>query len=170
MTIVLALAAGAGALEDTLSLGRCEIINHPTDASQPSLLFVTFQFPESMIGKEVMRAELSTRFSLGRERLASPLELRFSPLLIPAPENNPNYEELGTLLDSMGAGSWLCPPDSVPSFRVDITEFARQVVQGERANLGLVGSFSMMGHENIRIAEELSEMIRGNARVRVVYK
>jgi hypothetical protein len=166
----MAFTISAFAFEDTLTLDRCRIINDATDNSLPSKLAVNFQLPESIVNKEVLLAEIIIRFPIENYGSDSLLELRFNPLLYQPPEGDIDYVDIEATTDSLGAGAWTCLFDSVAFFKVDITEFVRGIASGERENYGLIGTLDLLGDNNIIVPENLSETIRDQARVKIIYK
>jgi len=170
MLAIFALAINAFAIEDTLSLDRCQIINHETDRSMPSKLLIHFMLPERMSGREIILAEITSRATLRNIQRDSLLELYFHPFLAQPPENNADYDALEEITDSLGAGAWTCRFDSALSFRVDITGYMREVAGGDRINYGLIGALDLLGENNIVVPEKLAEAIRDHARVRILYK
>jgi len=168
--MIFAVAGSALAAEDTLSLDRCQIVNDGDNLDSPSRLVITFTIPDDLLNKEVLLAEFATGFTY-RNRLGdSLLELRFNPLLSALPEGDIDYQSLDAITDSMGAGVWTCRFDSAASFKVDITEFVRELAERVRPNFGLVGVFDLLGESNIVVPENLNLPIRNRARVRVIYK
>jgi len=167
---ILALTVSAIASEDTLYLDRCQIVNHPTDLSLPSMLLTHFQLPEVIAGKEVLLAEITIRLGIRNLQQDSLLELRLSPLLSSPPEGDCDYGDIEAITDSLGAGVWTCRFDSAAYFQVDITEFMRAVAQRERDNFGLVGTLDLLGEANVILPENLAEAIQNDARVRVIFK
>jgi len=170
IAFLMALTISALAFEDTLTFDRCQIINDPTDASQPSKLVVHFQLPEAIAGREVILAEITTRMGITNVQQDSLLELRFAPLLSQPFVGEVDYADIEAITDSMGVGAWTCRFDSAAYFRVDITEFVRAVSQGERDNFGLVGTLDLLGEANVILSENLAGAIQNDARVRVIYK
>jgi hypothetical protein len=166
---VLALSLSAFAAEVNIGVDRCVILNSADD-SAPSKIAVSFTLPDSLMGKEIVYAELGTWLTLHHNGPDSLFELRFYPILAEWSEGQYDYEEIEAITDSMSAGVYTIRLGDSSTFHVDLTGFIMQLSQRERTNYGLIATADLLGDGNIRLPEALGERLRNRLMVRLIYK
>lgn len=166
---VLALSWGATAAEINIGVDRCVILNSADD-SAPSKIAVSFTLPDSLMGKEIVYAELGTWLTLHHDGPDSLFELRFYPLSSEWSEGQYDYEDIEAITDSMSAGVYTIRLGDSSTFHVDLTNFVMQLAQRGRTNYGLIATADLLGDDNIRLPEALGERLRNRLMVRLIYK
>lgn len=167
---VLVLSIGVFGAEVNLNLDRCIILNDNTDNSAPSKIAIHFNLPDSLIGKEMIYAELSGWLALHSDGTDSLFELRFYPFLSEMPQEEPDYQDLEAITDSMSCGVYTIRLGDSSAFHVDITSFLMKLSNRENTNYGLVGTADLLGDNNIKLPEALGDSLRERLTVRLIYK
>lgn len=167
---ILVLSIGAFGAEVSLNLDRCVILNNSEDSLAPSKIAIHFTFPDSLLGKEMIYAELSGLLALHSDGPDSLFELRFYRLLSNIPQDEPNYQDIGAITDSMSTGVYTIRLGDSSAFHVDITPFLMGLSNRETANHGLIATADLLGDSNIKLQEALGERLRDRLRIKLIYK
>lgn len=167
---ILSLPIIASAAEDTLILDRCVILNSEDNQAAESKIALHFPLPEDLTGKEIQYAELSFQLPSMSLDIDSLYEITFCPCLANWSDDDITYDNSQTLTDSLSSGSFIKKLGDENELHVDLTQYLVQVNEGQRQNYGLIGLTDLLGDGNLRLPDNLGETLRGQARIRVVYK
>jgi hypothetical protein len=167
---ILTICSGVYSAEVNISLDRCTIFNNPTENSAASKIGLHFAFPDSLMGKEIIYAELRGKISIHNNDLDSLFEFRFYPLLAEWPEGQFDYQNIESITDSLSAGVYTIRLGDSSAFNIDITEYVRGLSVREYSNFGLIGTADLLGDDNIKLPTALGENLRNLIKLRVIYR
>lgn len=168
--VVLALSAGVMAEQITLSLDRCVVLNNSNRQDADSKVAIHFVLPQELQGRDIVYAELLFSLPSMRLRADSLLLIRFYPLLTEWSESDINYDGSEAFTDSMTAAVNTVQLADSSSLNFDLTFYIKDIVDGQRSNLGLIAKANLLGSENIRLPDGLNNRIRNQARLKIVYR
>lgn len=167
---ILAMPFSAMSAQITFNLDRCVVLNSLSHQDADSKVALHFTLPEELSRKEVMYAELVFDLPEMRLGLDSLFEIMLFPLLSNWSENEISYDNSEAITDSMSSGAYTVKLADSNSFRIDMTNYLRETVEGERQNFGVIGVADLLGDGNLKLSENLAGHIRDIARIRVIYK
>jgi|GEM_PF-4486055 len=168
--ILLAISPILYAAETSVVLDCCVILNHPTNQSAESMGAIFFDIPDSLLGKEILYAELAFPLSLQALNDSSLYEFMVFPAIDEWSGETIDFEEAEELLDSLMAGSYAIRLTNQSEFHIDITNFVSEIAGELRSNYGLIAVTDLLGDNNIRLPSNTGNAIKNNASVRIVYK
>jgi hypothetical protein len=168
--VVLALAINTYSAEISFGVDGCSVLNNSIDSLTPSKIAVHFAFPDTLVGKEIVYAELSGSLSLHHAGPDSLFELRFYPLLAESPVGRDDYVSIEAITDSMSTGVYTARLGDSCAFYIDLTGFLMELSARERTNYGLVATADLLGDGNLMLPEAIGERLRNIMRIRVIYK
>jgi hypothetical protein len=168
--MILVFSVGVFAADTSINMNRCAVFNDTTDSRVPSKIGLSFILPDSLMGKEIIYAELKGKLSVHHNGLDSLFELRIYPLISAWPEGVFSYQDAESISDSMSAGVCTIRLGDSVAFNIDVTSFVREIALRERSNFGLIGTADLLGDSNIRLPDALGERLRDIIKLRVIYK
>jgi len=168
--ILLVISPVLYAAETSVSLDRCVVLNDATNQSAESMPAIYFDIPDSLLGKEILYAELGFSFSLQSQNDSSLYEFMMYPATDEWSEQTLDYEEALDLADSLITGSYTVRLTNQNEFHTDITNFVFEVVEEKRTNYGLTAITDLLGDDNLQLPENLGNAIKNSASVRIIYK
>ncbi len=167
---VLISALAVQAAEVTVGLDRAVVLNDPNDMTAESRIALSFTLPEEVVGSEIIYVELYSQATINASGSDSLFEFRVHPLIGTWSENDIDFESSVGITDSMSVGAYTVKLNGENEFHVDITSFVMETSAGERTNYGLIALGDLLGDGNIRLPNNLGNIIRRSAQVKILYK
>jgi len=164
---ILSLSVVAIADETSTTFDRCVVLNDSQNQTAESKLAVYFDIPQAISGKEVMYVEIGFELSLQAPQGASMFELRAYPILSDWSEQNIEYD---AETDSLSYGAYTVSIGDQDDFHIDITEFVKEIIGGNRTNYGLLFDADLLGDSYIRVPANAGNAIKTNAVINIIYK
>jgi len=168
--ILLVISPVLYAAETSVGLDRCVVLNDATNQSAESMAAIYFDVPDSLLGKEILYAELAFPLSIQALNDSSLYEFMVFPATSQWSEQTINYEEAIELADSLMTGAYTIKLTDQAEFHIDITNFVSEIAREVRSNYGLIVVADLLGDNNIRLPSNTGNAIKNNASVRIVYK
>ena len=164
---ILSLSIVAIADETSTTFDRCVVLNDGDNQTAESKLAAYFAIPQAVYDKEIIYVEIEFELSLQAPQGSSVFELRAYPLLSDWTEQNIEYD---AVTDSMSYGAYTISIGDQDDFHIDITEFVREIVEGERTNYGLMCDADLLGDSYVRVPANVGNAIKNNAVINIIYK
>jgi hypothetical protein len=170
IAILLVISTALYGTEISVGLDRCVVLNHPINQLAESMAAIYFEIPDSLSGKEIIYVEIDFPFSIQGLNDSSLYEFMLYPATGEWSEEAIDYNQAVNLADSLMTGAYTIRLTDQSEFHIDITDFVSEVVKGNEINYGLIAFADLLGDNNLRLPENLGDVISNNGGVRIVYK
>jgi len=153
--------------EVTTTLDRCTILSPDKSEFPENSIAINFTMPEILDGKEIIFAVIEFEVSIEAPPNSDLFEIRLFPLL-----GNRNIEiiDISFETDSLSIGAYTVNLNEQQDYHIEITEYVKDVVDGERANYGFIAHAEILGNDIIRLASNVGTEIKNAASIRIIYK
>ncbi len=168
--MLLAVSPGLYAAETSVGLDRCVVLNDQTNQDAESAVAMHFTLPNAVTDKEILYAEINFSFSFQTPHQNSLYEFMMYPAVEEWSEETIVFGDIEEIADSLMTGAYTIRLGETNEFHIDITNYVRETVEGERTNYGLIAMTDLLGDSNLRLPGNLGGIIKNAASVRIVYK